>query len=94
MCTVYDICTKCGKPCSLILSDTAKEVLGVRKEEPIEKAYPEAYRLARRFHELYEENAPLFGYETRPETKKFDPDSPNGRLMAYVCKTLLDEFQP
>lgn len=60
-------------------------------KEEIEKAYPEAYRLARRFHELYEENAPKFGYVTRDDTKEFDPKSPNGRTMAYVCKTIIDE---
>lgn len=57
--------------------------------EEIEKAYPEAYKLARKFHILYEQNAPIFGYETRTETKEFDPSSPNGRLMAYVCWILL-----
>ena len=53
--------------------------------EEIEKAYPEAYRWAREFHDLYEETAPMFGYETKKETKEFDTKSPNGRLMAYVC---------
>lgn len=57
----------------------------------IEKIYPEAYRLARRFHEFYELSAPLFGYETRKETKKFDPESPNGRLMAWVCYEIVKE---
>lgn len=51
----------------------------------IEQAYPEAYRLARRFHEFYEQSAPAFGYETKKETKDFNPESPNGRLMAWVC---------
>ena len=57
----------------------------------IEEAYPEAYRLARRFHNVYEENAPKFGYETRKDTKDFIPDSPNGRLMAFVCCEFLKE---
>lgn len=57
----------------------------------IEKAYPESYKLARRFHELYEINAPRFGYETRKDTKEFDPESPNGRLMAYVCMEMKKE---
>lgn len=59
--------------------------------QDIEKAYPEAYRLARRFHELYEEAAPKFGYKTRSDTKVFEPASPNGRTMAYVCKEIVDE---
>jgi len=57
----------------------------------IEKAYPEAYRLARRFHELYELTAPMFGYETKKETKEFNPESPNGRLMAWVCFQVVKE---
>lgn len=44
--------------------------------------------LARRFHETYEQLAPSFGYETRPETREFDPASPNGRLMIAVCAAL------
>lgn len=57
----------------------------------IEKEYPEAYKLARRFHELYETTAPAFGYQTREETKEFDPESANGRLMAFVCSELVKE---
>jgi hypothetical protein len=41
--------------------------------------------LARRFHDTYERLAPQFGYETRADTKAFDPNSPNGRLMMAVC---------
>lgn len=41
--------------------------------------------LARKFHEVYERLAPDFGYETRKETKDFDPESPNGKLMIRVC---------
>jgi hypothetical protein len=57
----------------------------------IEKAYPEAYRLARRFHEFYEQSAPFFGYITKEETKVFDPESANGRLMAWVCFEIVKE---
>lgn len=45
--------------------------------------------LARRFHDTYERLAPSFGYETRPETRDFDPASSNGRLMIAVCAELL-----
>lgn len=41
--------------------------------------------LARKFHEAYERLAPLYGYETRQETREFDPTSNNGRLMIAVC---------
>ena len=40
---------------------------------------------ARLFHETYERLAPEYGYETRADTKAFDPNSPNGRLMIAVC---------
>jgi len=49
----------------------------------------EAIALAVRFHETYERLAPSFGYETRPDTKAFDPETPNGRLMIAVCAALL-----
>ena len=44
--------------------------------------------LARRFHDTYERLAPEYGYTTREDTKEFDPDSPNGKLMIAVCATL------
>jgi len=50
-----------------------------------------ATRLARRFHALYEGLAPEFGYETREQTKRFDPASVNGQLMIAVCASLLQE---
>ena len=43
--------------------------------------------MAQLFHDTYEALAPAFGYETRPDTKAFDPESPNGKLMcATVAK--------
>jgi len=57
----------------------------------IEKAHPEAYKWAREFHNLYEHKAPLFGYETKQETREFNPESPNGRLMAYVCLNIVQQ---
>lgn len=48
-------------------------------------------RLARRFHEVYERLAPSFGYETRAETRQFDPTTPNGRLMIAVCASLTSD---
>ena len=46
--------------------------------------------LATLFHNYYEELAPIFGYETRIETRQFDPSTPNGRLMIAVCGKVLD----
>lgn len=40
------------------------------------------------FHETYERLAPQYGYETRTETRKFDPNSPNGTLMIAVCSVI------
>jgi len=50
-----------------------------------------AEKLARRFHELYETLAPIYTYQTREETKKFDPKTPNGKLMVAVCRRILTE---
>lgn len=47
--------------------------------------------MARKFHDAYEMLAPLFGYETREDTKVFDPDSPNGKLMIAVMAKLKGE---
>lgn len=48
----------------------------------------EALQLAILFHDTYERLAPSFGYETRADTKAFDPDSANGKLMQAVCGEL------
>lgn len=48
-----------------------------------------AEQLANLFHETYESLAPSYGYETRPETKVFNPESPNGKLMIAVCTEVL-----
>jgi hypothetical protein len=50
--------------------------------------------LALHFHEAYERLAPQFGYETRAETRKFDPTSNNGRLMIAVASELLARIAP
>ena len=49
---------------------------------------PNAIWLAKFFHDAYERLAPQYGYETRQDTKQFDHESPNGRLMAAVCEEL------
>lgn len=45
----------------------------------------DAKAIAKRFHEAYERLAPEYGYETRHDTREFDPESPNGKLMTAVC---------
>lgn len=59
--------------------------------EPSGASLCSALALAIRFHEAYERLAPRFGYETRPETRKFDPQSPNGRLMVAVCREIIEQ---
>ena len=51
-----------------------------------------ALELAKRFHTAYENLAPTFGYETRAETRVFDPESSNGKLMVAVCQHLAFEL--
>jgi hypothetical protein len=50
--------------------------------------------LATLFHNIYERRAPEFGYTTRPETRQFDPTTPNGRLMVAVCGEILQTLKP
>ena len=52
----------------------------------------DAERWARLFHDTYETLAPEYGYETRPETREFDPTSSNGRLMMAVCANVVAEL--
>lgn len=49
--------------------------------------------LARFFHDTYERLASGFGYETRTETRHFDPESSNGRLMIAVAGEVLTTLQ-
>jgi hypothetical protein len=50
----------------------------------------DALKMAMIFHETYERLAPQFGYATRDDTKAFNKESPNGKLMIAVCEELLD----
>ncbi len=49
--------------------------------------------IAKRFHEAYERLAPSFGYETRKDTKAFDAESANGKLMTAVCQEVGDRIE-
>lgn len=51
-------------------------------------------RAARLFHDTYERLAPEFGYETRKDTRQFDPGSPNGKLMIAVCGEVVAALSP
>lgn len=48
-------------------------------------------QLAKLFHDTYERLAPEFGYTTRPETREFDENSSNGKLMVAVCKEVMTQ---
>ncbi len=48
--------------------------------------------LAILFHTRYETFAPAHGYETRDDTKVFDSESKNGKLMVSVCASLLSDL--
>lgn len=52
----------------------------------------DAESLARLFHDEYERQAQKFNYETRTETRQFDPASANGRLMIAVCRTVMERM--
>jgi hypothetical protein len=58
-----------------------------QQQEPID-----ALDLAIMFHHTYERLAPSVGYDTRVETRVFDPESPNGKLMLAVCAELLPKL--
>jgi hypothetical protein len=50
-----------------------------------------AEELAQKFHEIYEQLAPSFGYETRKESAKPWSEVPekNKQLMTAVCAEIL-----
>jgi hypothetical protein len=48
--------------------------------------------IAECFHNEYEALAPSFGYETRPETRKFNPSSNNGCLMLSVADRVAEKY--
>lgn len=50
--------------------------------------------LARFMHSEYERLAPNFGYETRKDTKDFDPTTPNGKLVTAVMAELIVHLDP
>lgn len=59
--------------------------LTVKKDTKLEE-------IARQFHNTYERLAPKFGYKTREDTKDFDPESPNGKLMIAVCGEVVKQY--
>jgi hypothetical protein len=75
---------------SLERSLSAAEARVKEMEDALRDAkLPGAIKLACWFHELYEEHAPEYGYETRPETRVFNATTPNGKLMIAVCREIM-----
>lgn len=48
-----------------------------------------AETMAELFHTAYERLAPEYGYETRKDTRQFDPQSQNGQLMIATCQAVM-----
>ena len=46
-------------------------------------------RIARQFHATYERLSAEYGYHTRLDTREFDPESPNGRLMIATVREVI-----
>lgn len=96
-----DPCDKCGvapnvphlDDCPWLMwaieSRRGAEPKGLLAEEPF------ADRLARRFHEVYEEAAPGFGWETQPRSRVPWAELPdeNRRLMGYVAGRITEELR-
>jgi hypothetical protein len=80
--------TECDN-CGCLMTET-----GIHSESDADFAWNRRHRytgalsLALKFHETYERLAPSFGYATRTETRVFDPESSNGKLMISVCAEL------
>lgn len=51
-----------------------------------------AKELAKLFHDTYEKLAPHYNYETREETRQFDENSNNGKLMIAVCDFIIQRY--
>ena len=69
-----------------------KEMIYVIKNTPSpNKPNNEWEKIAFLFHNTYEGLAPKFGYETRKDTKEFDPESNNGKLMIATCKAVISK---
>lgn len=71
------------------------ERVSIRRSQ--EDAEVPIYRLfeamAEAFHETYERLAPDYGYQTRLNTRNFDPKSANGLLMIATIRHLADTGQ-
>ena len=68
-----------GEPC---------ENCQIIKELSKDSEILEPEKLAVLFHDTYERLAQGYSYETRQDTKVFNPESANGKLMIATCRAI------
>ena len=61
----------------------------VTRSEPLGRNLT-AEEMAKAIHESYERLAPKYGYEMYKGARKFDKNSPNGKLMIAVCTEVIE----
>lgn len=75
--------------------EETKAIDKVTEGDRVIAAYERAAKVltAELFHEIYERLAPDFGYETREDTKAFDPNSKNGKLMVATVNEVAQSIR-
>lgn len=79
-------CDKCKKKSGFSPAGSNQLVCNCPCHTPNDREWK---KVAELFHDTYETLAPAYGYETREDTKIFDPESKNGKLMTAVCKSVV-----
>lgn len=96
------------EPIIISLSEETDRAFIICSPDCLKRAEPPIYRITRTplqkldevdtlelaimFHHTYEKFAPDVGYDTRKETRIFDPQSPNGKLMLKVCEEIKKHY--
>jgi len=104
--TTYFECSKCNEPCDIKpIEEVVRRGIMVKAEintineefekEKVCKSTNKAEKLAKRFHEFYEELAPKYNYQTRKQSAVPWSKVPinNKRLMIAVCEKILKEVK-
>ena len=89
--TLRVILKSAGQHVSDAIRHTHPELAGNEKSPDAGTTENSALDLASRFHETYERLAPQYGYETRLDTRAFDPASKNGKLMVAACAEIIEQ---
>ncbi len=76
--------------CPAIYRPAVLELVRAERKRALDKTeyLTDPLALAVLFHVTYEKLAPQKGYETRKETRIFDPESANGKLMIATCSSI------